>query len=60
MPSIRDFSGGVLNQELQNLDKGAGVLFDCKNVLSSWNGELRKRTGTAWLATLYNVCFEPQ
>lgn len=52
MPSIRDFSGGVLNQELQNLDKGAGVLFDCKNVLSSWNGELRKRTGTAWLATL--------
>lgn len=52
MPSIRDFSSGVLNQELQNRDQGAGVLFDCKNVLSSWNGELRKRTGTAWLATL--------
>lgn len=52
MPSIRDFSGGVLNQELQNRDNGNGVLFDCKNVLSSWNGELRKRTGTAWLATL--------
>lgn len=52
MPSIRDFSGGVLNQELQNLDKGAGVLFDCKNVLSSWNGELRKRTGTGLLKAL--------
>ena len=52
MPSIRDFSGGVLNQELQNRDTGNGILFDCKNVLSSWNGELRKRTGTAWLATL--------
>lgn len=52
MPSIRDFSGGVLNQTLQNLDQGAGVLFDCKNVLSSWNGELRKRTGTAWLMAL--------
>lgn len=52
MPSIRDFSGGVLNQELQNLDKGAGVLFDCKNVLSSWNGELRKRTGTRLLRRL--------
>ena len=52
MPSIRDFSGGVLNQELQNRDNGNGILFDCKNVLSSWNGELRKRTGTAWLASL--------
>ena len=52
MPSIRDFSGGVLNQELQNLDKGAGVLFDCKNVLSSWNGELRKRTGTKLIKEL--------
>lgn len=52
MPSIRDFSGGVLNQNLQNLDKGAGVLFDCKNVLSSWNGELRKRTGTKFLKEL--------
>ena len=52
MPSIRDFSGGVLNQELQNRDNGNGILFDCKNVLSSWNGELRKRTGTSWLATL--------
>lgn len=52
MPSIRDFSGGVLNQELQNLDKGAGVFFDCKNVLSSWNGELRKRTGTKLLKEL--------
>lgn len=52
MPSIRDFSGGVLNQELQNRDTGAGVLFDCKNVLSSWNGELRKRTGTKLLKEL--------
>lgn len=52
MPSIRDFSGGVLNQELQNLDTGNGILFDCKNVLSSWNGELRKRTGTRWLQNL--------
>lgn len=52
MPSIRDFSGGVLNQELQNLDNGSGVLFDCKNVLSSWNGELRKRTGTRLLKEL--------
>lgn len=52
MPSIRDFSGGVLNQELQNRDNGNGVLFDCKNVLSSWNGELRKRTGTRWLKSL--------
>ena len=52
MPSIRDFSGGVLNQELQNLDNGNGVLFDCKNVLSSWNGELRKRTGTKLLRQL--------
>lgn len=52
MPSIRDFSGGVLNQELQNRDNGNGVLFDCKNVLSSWNGELRKRTGTGWLKSL--------
>lgn len=52
MPSIRDFSGGVVNQELQNRDNGGGVLFDCKNVLSSWNGELRKRAGTYWLQTL--------
>lgn len=52
MPSIRDFSGGVLNQELQNRDNGNGVLFDCKNVLSSWNGELRKRTGTKLLKEL--------
>lgn len=52
MPGIRDFSGGVVNQELQNRDNGNGVLFDCKNVLSSWNGELRKRTGTTWLAKL--------
>ena len=52
MPSIRDFSGGVLNQELQNRDNGNGILFDCKNVLSSWNGELRKRTGTRWLKSL--------
>lgn len=52
MPSIRDFSGGVVNQVLQNKDTGAGVLFDCKNVLSSWNGELRKRTGTSWLRNL--------
>ena len=52
MPSIRDFSGGVVNQELQNRDAGNGVLFDCKNVLSSWNGELRKRTGTRLLKEL--------
>lgn len=52
MPSIRDFSGGVVNQVLQNKDTGAGVLFDCKNVLSSWNGELRKRTGTRLLKGL--------
>ena len=56
MPSIRDFSGGVLNQELQNRDNGNGVLFDCKNVLSSWNGELRKRTGTRWLKELEGNC----
>lgn len=56
MPSIRDFSGGVLNQELQNRDNGNGVLFDCKNVLSSWNGELRKRTGTRWLKELDGKC----
>lgn len=53
MPSIRDFSGGVVNQELLNRDNGAGILYDCKNVLSSWNGELRKRTGTDWLLNLY-------
>lgn len=52
MPSIRDFSGGVVNQNLQNRDNGSGVVFDCKNVLSSWNGELRKRTGTRWLKNL--------
>lgn len=52
MPSIRNFSGGVLNQVLSNKDSGAGILFDCKNVVSSWNGELRKRTGTAWLMSL--------
>lgn len=52
MPSIRDFSGGVVNQELQNKDNGNGILFDCKNVLSSCNGELRKRTGTDWLLNL--------
>lgn len=52
MPSIRDFSSGVLNQELQNTDRGAGVFFDCRNVLSSWNGELRKRTGTGILKSL--------
>lgn len=52
MPSIRDFSGGVLNQACQNRDNGGGVLFDCKNVLSSWNGELRKRTGTRLLKEL--------
>ena len=52
MPSIRTFSGGVLNPELQNTDSGAGVLYDCKNVLSSWNGELRKRTGTKFLHNL--------
>lgn len=54
MPSIRDFSGGVVNQELLNKDNGGGVLLDCKNVLSSWNGELRKRTGTYFLKNLDN------
>lgn len=52
MPSMRVFSGGVLNPELQNTDAGSGVLYDCKNVLSSWNGELRKRTGTKFLHDL--------
>lgn len=52
MPSIRDFSGGVLNQELLGKDSGAGIMIDANNVLSSWNGELRKRTGTAWLTNL--------
>ena len=52
MPSIRDFSGGVVNQELLGKDGGAGIMIDANNVLSSWNGELRKRTGTAWLANL--------
>lgn len=50
--SMRDFSGGVVNQEMQNRDDGRGVLFDAKNVISSWNGELSRRTGTRWVRTL--------
>lgn len=50
--SMRDFSGGVVNQELQNRDDGRGVFLDARNVLSSWNGGLRRRTGTYWLKTL--------
>lgn len=46
MPSIRDFSGGVVNQGLLGKDGGAGIIIDANNVLSSWNGELRKRTGS--------------
>lgn len=49
---MRDFSGGVVNQELQNRDDGRGVFIDALNVLSSWNGGLRKRAGTYWLKTL--------
>lgn len=52
MPSIRDFSGGVLNQELLGKDGGAGIMIDANNVLSSWNGELRKRTGSRIIAQL--------
>jgi hypothetical protein len=52
MPSIRDFSGGVLNQELLGKDGGAGIMIDANNVLSSWNGELRKRTGSRIVAQL--------
>lgn len=56
MPSIRDFSGGVVNPELQNRDSGNGVLYSCKNVLSSPNGELRKRTGTRFIKKLPYAC----
>lgn len=52
MPSIRDFSGGVLNQELLGKDNGAGIIIDARNVLSSWNGEIRKRTGTRIISQL--------
>ena len=52
LQSMRDFSGGVVNQELQNRDDGRGVMVLCDNVLSSPNGELRKRTGTRYLANL--------
>lgn len=52
MVSIRDFSGGVLNQELLGKDSGAGIMIDANNVLSSWNGELRKRTGSRIVAQL--------
>ena len=52
MPSIRDFSGGVVNQELLGKDGGAGIMIDANNVLSSWNGELRKRTGSRIIAQL--------
>ena len=49
---MRDFSAGVVNQELQNRDDGRGVFIDAKNVISSWNGELSRRTGTHWVRTL--------
>lgn len=49
---MRDFSSGVVNQELQNRDNGNGVFFDAKNVISSWNGEVGRRTGTRWVRTL--------
>lgn len=52
LQSMRDFSGGVVNQELQNRDDGRGVIIDANNVVSSPNGELRKRTGTKYLAEL--------
>lgn len=52
LQSMRDFSGGVVNQELQNRDDGRGVMIDANNVVSSPNGELRKRSGTRILATL--------
>jgi hypothetical protein len=52
MPSIRDFSGGVVNQELLGKDNGTGIIIDANNVLSSWNGELRKRTGSRIIAQL--------
>lgn len=52
MQAMRDFSGGVVNQEMQNRDDGRGVLFAAKNVLSSWNGEVGRRTGTRWVRTL--------
>lgn len=50
--SMRDFSGGVVNQELLNRDDGRGVFLDALNVLSSPNGELRRRSGTHYLADL--------
>ena len=50
--SMRDFSGGVVNQELQNRDDGRGVFISANNVLSSSNGELRKRTGIRFLGEL--------
>lgn len=52
LQSMRDFSGGVVNQELQNRDDGRGVIIDANNVVSSPNGELRKRSGTRILAIL--------
>lgn len=52
MQAMRDFSGGIVNQEMQNRDDGRGVLFAAKNVLSSWNGEVGRRTGTRWVRTL--------
>lgn len=52
LQAMRDFSGGVVNQELQNRDDGRGVLFAAKNVISSWNGELSRRTGTTWVKSL--------
>lgn len=52
LQSMRDFSGGVVNQELQNRDDGRGVIIDANNVVSSWNGEMSRRTGTRWVRTL--------
>ena len=52
MQSMRDFSGGVMNQELQNRDDGRGIIISANNVVSSTNGELRKRTGVECLAEL--------
>lgn len=52
LQSMRDFSGGVVNQELQNRDDGRGVFISANNVVSSPNGELRKRTGIRFLGEL--------
>lgn len=52
LQAMRDFSKGVVNQEMQNHDEGNGVFFAAKNVVSSWNGELGRRTGTHWVKSL--------